>query len=115
MSDELDKLGRMSRSAGGIEGEMIRRRIRAADHGTWEAPQTRLAQLRQDAMDLITPVLRRLLVSYSESLAQAAVETEARLEANGLPFRKRQSMGAAPGRYLYGAFELQSESGKGAV
>jgi hypothetical protein len=48
-------------------------------------PQTKLTQLGQEAMDLVTPVLRRLLVSYSESVAQAAVEAEARLEANGLP------------------------------
>jgi hypothetical protein len=87
MSDHLDKLSRLSGSSGGFEGEMMRRRLRAADHSKWEAAETRLAQLRQEAMDLITPVLRRLLVSYSESLAQAALEAEARLEANGLPLR----------------------------
>ena len=88
MSDELDKLGRMSKNAhGGVEGEMRRRAISAADHGKWEAAQTTLAELRQEAMGLIAPVLRRVLVSYSESLAQAALEAEARLEANGLPLR----------------------------
>jgi hypothetical protein len=88
MSDELDKIGRMSRNAhGGVEGEMKRRAIRAADPAKYNAAQTRLAQLRQEAMNLVAPVLRRVLVSYSESLAQAAVEAEARLEANGLPIR----------------------------
>jgi hypothetical protein len=87
MSDHLDKLSRLSGSSGGFEGEMMRRRLREADHGKWEAAETRLAELRQEAMDLVTPVLRRLLVSYSESLAQAALEAEARLEVNGLPIR----------------------------
>jgi hypothetical protein len=50
MSDELDKLGRMSRNAhGGIEGEMKRRAIRAADPDKYNAAQTRLAQLRHYA------------------------------------------------------------------
>ena len=66
---------------------MKRRAIRAADHSKWEAAQTRLAELRQEAIELVAPVLRRVLVSYSESLAQAALEAEARLEANGLPLR----------------------------
>ena len=38
-------------------------------------------------MELITPVLRRVLVNYSESLAEAAVAAELRLEANVLPIR----------------------------
>ena len=42
-------------------------------------------------MGLITPALRRLLVSYSESLAQAALEAEARLGVNGLPLRSGNS------------------------
>jgi hypothetical protein len=91
MSEHLDKLSHMSRNAGGVEGEMMRRRIRAADHGKWEAAQTRLTELQQEAMDLITPVLRRLLVSYSESLALAALDAEARLEANGLQIRNGNS------------------------
>jgi hypothetical protein len=88
MSDELAKLSRESQNAiGGVEGEMKRRAIRAADPGKYEAAQARLAQLRQEALDLVTPVLRRVLVDYSESLAEAAVAAEARLEANGLPIR----------------------------
>jgi hypothetical protein len=63
MSEHLDKLSHVCRSSGGLEGEMMRRRLREADHGKWEASQTPLAELRQEAMDLITPVLRRLLVS----------------------------------------------------
>jgi hypothetical protein len=87
MSEKLDRLSRISGNAGGVPGEMLRRRIRAADHSKWEAAETKLAELRQDAMDLVAPVLRRVLVSFSESLAQAALEAEARLEANGLPIR----------------------------
>ena len=88
MTDELERLGRMSRNAhGGVDGEMKRRAIRAADSEKYNAAQTRLAELRQEAMDLVTPVLRRLLGSYSESLAQAALAAEASLEANGLPIR----------------------------
>jgi hypothetical protein len=87
MSEALGKLASVSRSAGGFEGEMMRRKIRAADPDKYNAAQTRLAELRQEAMDLVTPVLRRVLVSYSESLAEAAVAAEARLEANGLSIR----------------------------
>jgi hypothetical protein len=88
MSDELDKLGRQSQNyIGGVEGEMKRRAIRAADPAKYEEAQAKLAQLRQEALDLIAPVVRRILVNYSESLAEAAVAAEARLEANGLPIR----------------------------
>jgi hypothetical protein len=93
MSDELAKLSRESQNAiGGVEGEMKRRAIRAADPGKYEAAQAQLAQLRQEALDLVTPVLRRVLVDYSESLAEAAVAAEARLEANGLPIRDRSKV-----------------------
>ena len=87
MSQNLDKLTRVSNNAGGVEGEMLRAEIGAADHARFVGAQDKLAQLRQEALDLIVPVLRRVLVSYSESLAQAAVDAEARLEANGLPLR----------------------------
>ena len=87
MSEALGKLASVSASAGGFEGEMMRRKIRAADPDKYVAAQTRLAELQQEAMELITPVLRRVLVNYSESLAEAAVAAELRLEANGLPDR----------------------------
>jgi hypothetical protein len=87
MSEALGRLAGMSRSAGGFEGEMMRRRIRAADPDKYNTAQVRLTDLRKEAMDLVTPVLRRVLVNYSESLAEAAVAAEARLEANGLPIR----------------------------
>jgi len=92
MSNELDKLGRISRNAaGGVSGELLHRRIREVDPDKYYAAETKLAELRQEAMELITPVLRRLLVSYRESFAQAAVEAEARLEANRLPLRNGNS------------------------
>jgi hypothetical protein len=71
--------------ARGVDGEMLRRKMSQADHSIFLAAEARLAEIRQQSMDLITLVPRRLLVSYSESLAQAVVEAEARLEANGLP------------------------------
>ena len=76
--------------ARGFDGEMIRRQMSQADHSIFLAAEAKLAELLQQSMELITPVLRRLLVSYSESLAQAAVEAEARLEA-GLPVRDGNS------------------------
>ncbi len=76
MSEALGKLASVSASAGGFEGEMMRRKIRAADPDKYVAAQTRLAELQQEAMELIAPVLRRVLVNYSESLAQAAVAAE---------------------------------------
>jgi hypothetical protein len=79
MSNSFDKLTRFSRNAaGGVEGEMMRRRMSKADPEKYNEAQTKLAWLRQEAMDLVAPVLRRLLVSYSESLAQAALEAGAR-------------------------------------
>ena len=92
MSNSFDILTRFSRNAaGGVEGEMMRRRISKADPEKCNEAQTKLAELRQEAKDLIAPVLRRVLVSYSEALAQAAIEAEARLEANGLPLRNGNS------------------------
>ena len=92
MSNSFDKLTRFSRNAaGGVEGEMMRRRMSKADPEKYNEAQTKLAELRQEALDLIAPVLRRVLVSYSEALAQAAIEAEARLEANGLPLRNGNS------------------------
>jgi hypothetical protein len=73
MSNSFDKLTRFWRNAaGGVEGEMMRRSMSKADPEKYNEAQTKLAGLRQEAMDLVAPVLRRLLVSYSESLAQAA-------------------------------------------
>jgi hypothetical protein len=92
MSNSFDKLTRFSRNAaGGVEGEMMRRRMSKADPEKYNEAQTKLAELRQEAMDLIAPVLRRVLVSYFEELAQAAIEAEARLEAIGLPLRNGNS------------------------
>jgi hypothetical protein len=71
----------------GFDGEMLRRKMGQADHSIFLAAEAKLAEKRQEAMDLVAPVIRRVLVSYSESLAQAALEAEARLEANGLPLR----------------------------
>jgi hypothetical protein len=45
MSLELDRMGRTSRNAhGGVPGELLRRRIRAADPEKFNATQTRLAE-----------------------------------------------------------------------
>jgi hypothetical protein len=80
MSNSFDKLARFSRNAaGGVEGEMMHRRMSKADSEKCNEAQTKLAELRQEAKDPIAPVLRRVLVSYSEALAQAAIEAEARL------------------------------------
>jgi hypothetical protein len=66
---ELDQLARMSKNAhGGIPGEMLRRRMSAADPEKYNEAQTKLAQLREEAMSLVTPVLRRVLVSIVSRL-----------------------------------------------
>jgi hypothetical protein len=49
-------MGRASRKAhGGVPGEMLRRKIREADHGKWETAQAELTKLRGEALALIEP------------------------------------------------------------
>jgi hypothetical protein len=68
---------------GGVPGEMLRRQIREADPAKWEEAQTELRKLRGEAMALITPYLKRLVISLDESLNESAFAAEKRIESEG--------------------------------
>ena len=86
LSRELEGMARTSKNAhGGVPGEMLRRQIRAADHGAFLAAQEELAKLRGEALALAVPFLRRLVASFDEALYASAIEAEKRIEPEGLP------------------------------
>jgi hypothetical protein len=70
---------------------MLRRQIREADHARWEAAQAELAKLRGEALALIKPFLKRLVVSLDESLNASALEAEKRIETEGFPICNGES------------------------
>ena len=79
-------MARTSKNAhGGVPGEMLRRQIRAADHGAFLAAQEELAKARGEALALAVPFLRRLVASFDEALNASAIEAEKRIEPEGLP------------------------------
>ena len=86
MSRELEEMARTSRTAhGGVPGEMLRRQIRAADHGVYLGAEEELAKLRNEALELAKGFLKRLVASFDEALSVSALEAEKRIEAESLP------------------------------
>jgi hypothetical protein len=84
MSRELDVMAKLSKNAhGGVPGEMLRRTIREADPAKWEEAQAELRKLRSEALALITPYLKRLVISLDESLNESALSAEQRIESEG--------------------------------
>jgi hypothetical protein len=84
MSRELDVMAKLSKNAhGGVPGEMLRRTIREADPAKWEEAQAELRKLRGEALALITPYLKRLVISLDESLNESALSAEQRIESEG--------------------------------
>jgi hypothetical protein len=84
MSKELDVMARTAGSAhGSVPGEMLRRQIRDADHGKYEEAQAELRKLRAEALALITPYLKRLVISLDDSLNESALAAEQRIESEG--------------------------------
>ena len=51
------------------------------------AAHERLAALREEAFQIMTPIFKRLIQSYDKDLAEAALAGEQRLERIGLPIR----------------------------
>ena len=71
----------------GVALELKQREIRACDHAIFERELGELARLREEAFLLVTPVFRRLIQSLDDELNAAALESERRLDAAGLPIK----------------------------
>jgi hypothetical protein len=84
MAKELDVMAHQSKNAhGGIPGELLRRTIREADPAKWEEAQAELRKLRDKALELMKPFLKRLIVSLDDSLNESALAAEQRIESEG--------------------------------
>lgn len=69
----------------GVHREALRREIAQCDHDQFLAAQERLGQLRNEALALIQPYLKRLITSIEEALSAYAIVSEQRLEAEAMP------------------------------
>ena len=81
---ELDVMASWTKNAhGGIPGELLRRQIREADPAKYEEAQAELTKLRGEALELVKPFLKRLVISLNESLNESALAAEQRIESEG--------------------------------
>ena len=71
----------------GVGAELLRREMAACDHDAFLAAQAELAELRQEALALVTPIAKRLVKSLSDELNDMALIAEERLDKSGLPVR----------------------------
>jgi hypothetical protein len=71
----------------GVEAEMLRREMSACNHEVFLAAQADLAKLRLEALELMTPIVKRLVKSLADELNAVALEAEERLDKSGLPVR----------------------------
>ena len=69
----------------GVGAELLRREMAACDHDAFLAAQAELAKLRQEALALVTPIVKRLAKSLSDELNNTALVAEERLAKAGLP------------------------------
>ena len=79
------ELGRPFGAPKGVGAEMLKREIAQCDHNAFVAAAEELAKLRSDAVELIKPYLKQLVISLDDALNAAAAEAEKRIEAEGLP------------------------------
>jgi hypothetical protein len=75
------------RTMNGVEQENLRREIAKANHEKYLAAEAKLDALRREALDLVTPVVKRLVKSLSDELNAAALDAEQRLDKAGLPIK----------------------------
>ena len=69
----------------GVGAELLRREMAACNHDVYLSAQAKLAELREEALRLITPIAKRLVKSFADELNDVAVEAEGRLNKSGLP------------------------------
>jgi hypothetical protein len=75
----------------GVAAELLRREMAACNHEVFLAAQADLAKLRQEAFELVKPIIKRLVKSLADELNDAALSAEQRLDAAGLPVRSGAS------------------------
>ena len=71
----------------GTAAEFLRREMSACNHEAYLAAETKLAELRREAFELVKPIVKRLVKSLSDELNDAALAAEQRLDKAGLPVR----------------------------
>ena len=71
----------------GVGRELLRREMTNCDHDAYLAAMAELAKLRQEALALVTPIVKRLAKSLADELNTTALTAEERLEKSGLPVR----------------------------
>ena len=71
----------------GVGAELLRREMAACDHEVYLKAQAELAKLREEALALVTPIVKRLAKSLSDELNDVALTAEERLDKAGLPVR----------------------------
>ena len=71
----------------GVGAEMLRREMAACDHEKYLTACAELAKLREEALALVTPIVKRLVKSLADELNDVALTAEERLEKAGLPIR----------------------------
>ena len=71
----------------GVGAELLRREMANCNHEVYLSAQAALAKLRQEALALVTPIVKRLAKSLADELNDTALVAEERLEKAGLPIR----------------------------
>ena len=71
----------------GVGRELLRREMAACDHEKYLVACAELAKLREEALALVTPIVKRLVKSLADELNDVALTAEERLEKAGLPIR----------------------------
>jgi hypothetical protein len=92
----------------GVGAEMLRREISRCDHQKYLEAETKLAELRRKAYDLVEPVLKRVVKSLDDQLKTEALEAEERLTQLGLPIQAPAHLDLA-GRHVEGEWSLHSD------
>ena len=82
----LDKESRV-RTVSGVEVELLRREMTAADHSKFLEAQDKLAELQKQAFEMAEAILGRLISDLSNQLHETTVGAEQRLSEAGLPLR----------------------------
>ena len=80
----------------GVGAELLRREMAACDHDAYLAAQAELAKLREEALALVTPIVKRLVKSLADELNDTALIAEERLDKAGLPVRTARPGSCTP-------------------
>jgi hypothetical protein len=68
-----------------FEGERIREQIRGMSEEKFNAAQSRLNELREEAAKLVRPIFERLVEAFDKELNAVALQRESELQAMGIP------------------------------